>query len=327
MAEAPTADTPIAEAPTAPDDTPQVVQLDPVAETMVPAAEVALNGSGAPADDAPYLGFEQEDAAVIDAQPVPVVEESPAPQPDPARAPEQTAPVVRAQPPAEAAAPAPQPAAPVAEPQPTVVAQPEPIATSQPPAAAAPPAAAVSPPAAVAPAAAQPPAAAIVGLPSTAPVSEPLHPIAPVVEPEPEPEPDPSTVLAGSQADIAFSITELAEAASLEVNDLRELQKFGIIEAINDDQVPQFDADALMVARAAAAFMSHGLEPRHLKAWRVSAEREAGVLEQLTLPLAKQNSAGASRRALELANDLVSMGSDLRYAMLRRALRKTLKFD
>jgi len=155
-------------------------------------------------------------------------------------------------------------------------------------------------------------------------MSEPLHP--PVL-PEPAPDTEQPAVLAGSQAEIAFSITELAEAANLEVTDLRELQRFGIIEAINDEQVPHFDADALMVARAAAAFMSHGLEPRHLKAWRVAAEREAGVLEQLTLPVAKQNSAGASRRALELANDLVSMGSDLRYAMLRRALRKSLKFD
>lgn len=132
--------------------------------------------------------------------------------------------------------------------------------------------------------------------------------------------------LDSSATDVTFNSTELAEAAGIDIAMVRELQKFGIIEAVAEDP-PTFDADSLMIARAAAAFMAHGLEPRHLKPFRIAAEREAGMLEQLTLPVARQKSAGASRRAVDLANELVSMGSDLRYAMLRRSLRSTLELD
>ena len=56
-----------------------------------------------------------------------------------------------------------------------------------------------------------------------------------------------------------------------------ELQQFGLISArtvVGGTQY--FDATALAVARAAAGFARHGVEARHLRAWRNAADREAG---------------------------------------------------
>lgn len=123
---------------------------------------------------------------------------------------------------------------------------------------------------------------------------------------------------------VSFTVQELADSSGLDIAEVRELQKYGILDPFTEDPAPLFDDDALVIARAASAFMGHGVEPRHLKAWKIAAEREAGILEQLTLPLVRQGSASARTKSIELASELVELGGDLRYAMLRRSLRSTL---
>lgn len=127
-------------------------------------------------------------------------------------------------------------------------------------------------------------------------------------------------------SEIEFTVDELANAASLEISQIRDLHKFGLIEPVRQDP-PIFDGDSLVIAKAAAGFMGHGLEARHLKAWRVAAEREAGTLEQLALPLARAGNSAATGKAVEMANDLVVLGADLREAMLRRYLRASFGLD
>ena len=60
------------------------------------------------------------------------------------------------------------------------------------------------------------------------------------------------------------------------------------------------------VDRITATMLDHGVEVRHLRMYKIAAEREAGVLEQLIMPLLKQRNpdararAGAEGRAAEL---------------------------
>ena len=57
-----------------------------------------------------------------------------------------------------------------------------------------------------------------------------------------------------------------------------------------------FDGDALVVARLAAAFLQHGVEARHLRMFKVAAEREALVYEQLVAPIARLRDPDARAR-------------------------------
>ena len=56
-----------------------------------------------------------------------------------------------------------------------------------------------------------------------------------------------------------------------------------------------YDGEALVVAQKSAAFLARGLEPRHLRMFKLAAEREAGFLEQVVMPLMKQRNPGATR--------------------------------
>lgn len=83
-----------------------------------------------------------------------------------------------------------------------------------------------------------------------------------------------------------------------------------------------YDADALTVARAVAGLSRYGLEPRHLRAFRSAADREAGLFAQLVAPLARQQDPVARARAGETVRELIGLSQQLHGALLRAALRE-----
>ena len=65
-----------------------------------------------------------------------------------------------------------------------------------------------------------------------------------------------------------------------------------------------YDGDALVVAQKASGFIARGIEPRHLRMFKVAAEREAGFLEQVVMPMLKQRNPDARQEALEILAEL-----------------------
>ena len=130
--------------------------------------------------------------------------------------------------------------------------------------------------------------------------------------------------LSAEVTEVNLTAAELQAAAGLTEESLRELEKFGLVvgRAMGDDTY--YDGDALVIARKAASFIDHGIGARHLRMYKVAAEREAGFLEQLAMPLLKQRNPEARRQAVELVEELADHGHDLRAALLRANLRKHL---
>jgi DNA-binding transcriptional MerR regulator len=118
-----------------------------------------------------------------------------------------------------------------------------------------------------------------------------------------------------------YGTTELAAAAGVSV-DLggRRILKKSIVPA-SFGGVDTYDDGALSVVHAAAAFVGRGIEPRHLRSYKLAAEREAGLFEQLALPLLRQRNPQSRRQAAELVSELSSHGESLRRALLRQAMR------
>jgi hypothetical protein len=83
-----------------------------------------------------------------------------------------------------------------------------------------------------------------------------------------------------------------------------------------------YDGDAMVVARTAAGFVRFGIEARHLRMYKVAAEREAGFMEQVVMPLLKQRNPTARKQAAENLAELARLGEQLRSALLRTALHE-----
>ena len=114
---------------------------------------------------------------------------------------------------------------------------------------------------------------------------------------------------------------ELASACDLHERVIGELERYGLIAGRPMGRDTLYDEDALVVARLAASFMRFGVEARHLRMYKVSAEREASFFEQVVLPLVKQRNPDARRQAVTNLGELTSLGESLRAAMLRQALK------
>lgn len=125
----------------------------------------------------------------------------------------------------------------------------------------------------------------------------------------------------GRREETALTRSELAELSGLEAASIDELERFGLITATPLGDAAYFDEDSLVVTRLAAGFARYGIEPRHLRMYKVSAEREAGLFEQLIMPLLKQRRAAARDEAVEMLEDLAELADDLRAVMVRNALR------
>ena len=123
---------------------------------------------------------------------------------------------------------------------------------------------------------------------------------------------------------VKLSAEELAAASELDVTLVRELQAYGLLVSSLVGGVEYFDEEALAVASVAAHFTRFGIEPRHLRLYKNAAEREAGFVEQVVLPLVRQRNPEARARAHDTADELTRLGQQLRASLLRSALANLL---
>jgi DNA-binding transcriptional MerR regulator len=125
---------------------------------------------------------------------------------------------------------------------------------------------------------------------------------------------------AGADA-VSLTLDELAEASGLTLRDIRDLERFGLIEPRDGSDGTHYDGDALIVARTAAGFLQHGIEARHMRSYKVAVDREAGLFEQIVSPLLKQRNPEARIRATRTVSELIRLGEVMRGVLLRRELR------
>jgi DNA-binding transcriptional MerR regulator len=130
----------------------------------------------------------------------------------------------------------------------------------------------------------------------------------------------PVSTMAGND----MTIEELASATGMSVGDIQQLVSFGLVTGRLVGGIAYYDEDALAITRTAAGFARFGVEARHLRLHKHAAEREAGFIEQIVLPLLKQRNPEARQRAQDNVAELSRLGQALRSILLRNALRDQL---
>lgn len=109
----------------------------------------------------------------------------------------------------------------------------------------------------------------------------------------------------------AVSPAEMCERAGISRATFDELERFGLITA--------HDAEALTVCTLVASLQEFGIEPRHLRAFRVAADREIGLVQQAMAPHGGITAAaGAAER--EMAGRLAALLTDLHVTLVRAGL-------
>ena len=133
--------------------------------------------------------------------------------------------------------------------------------------------------------------------------------------------PRPSAPASLPVGSVSLTAEELAQHSGLAMRDLRDLERYGLIESFAVGDSAYYDADALVIAQTAAGFLQHGIEARHIRSYKVAVDREAGLFEQIVLPLLKQRNPEARQRARDTIAELVRLGHQMRGVLLSRELR------
>lgn len=110
---------------------------------------------------------------------------------------------------------------------------------------------------------------------------------------------------------------ELVASAGIDDALLASLETFGLV-SVGDQGF--YDADDLEIARTAGELAGFGIEPRHLRAFRTAADREVGLVEQVTTPLRHHRGAGASAKAEEVAREISALCVRLHATLVRSGL-------
>ncbi|WP_328745498.1 MerR family transcriptional regulator [Streptomyces sp. NBC_00285] len=130
---------------------------------------------------------------------------------------------------------------------------------------------------------------------------------------------DGETVLEVSEGPTAARIgrAELLAAAEIGESELAEWESYGLITALPDGA---YDAEVVTVAALVAELGRFGIEPRHLRAMKAAAEREAGLVEQVVAPLKRHRNPQTRAHAEARAKELAGLTVKLHAALVQTAL-------
>ncbi len=118
---------------------------------------------------------------------------------------------------------------------------------------------------------------------------------------------------------LRLSRRELVKIAEISEELLEQLEQYGLITA--RPGTGHFDTDALVVAQTARELADFGFEPRHLRAFKTSADREVGLVEQVVAPHKRGKDAAAKARAEETVSEIAALSVRLHATLVKIGLR------
>ncbi|MYS23238.1 MerR family regulatory protein [Streptomyces sp. DvalAA-14] len=115
---------------------------------------------------------------------------------------------------------------------------------------------------------------------------------------------------------------ELLAATGAADAELEQWESYGLVEAGRDGG---YDAETATIGRLIADLGRFGLEPRHLRAVKAAADRQAGLVEQVVAPLRRHRNPQTRLHAEATARELAALSVRLHAAMVESALRVRLR--
>ncbi len=111
--------------------------------------------------------------------------------------------------------------------------------------------------------------------------------------------------------------SEVAQDAGVDRAQVDELIAAGLLRPGEDGRV---DPSAHEVVVLAGVLQGHGVDARHLRAFRAAAERQADLVDQIVAPRRAQSDPSARNRAAALAAELGEVCGQLHAALVRSAV-------
>ncbi|MFI0352068.1 MerR family transcriptional regulator [Actinomadura sp. 9N407] len=126
--------------------------------------------------------------------------------------------------------------------------------------------------------------------------------------------------IGGEAAAVRLTRTQLIDGAGIDEEMLARLEEYGLVRRIGG----HYGAEALTVARTAAALGAFGFEVRHLRSLKAAADRQVGLIDQVVAPQLRRRDPGAHEQAAETAREIAALAIRLHTALVSTGLRESL---
>ncbi|WP_309059468.1 MerR family transcriptional regulator [Streptomyces sp.] len=110
---------------------------------------------------------------------------------------------------------------------------------------------------------------------------------------------------------------QLLAAAGIDERELAEWESYGLLTPVEEGV---YDAEAVTVAELITELGRFGIEPRHLRAMKAAADREAGLVDQLVAPLRRHRNPQTRAHAEARTKELAGLTVKLHAALVQTAL-------
>ena len=122
--------------------------------------------------------------------------------------------------------------------------------------------------------------------------------------------------------EVELDLAGLCGRAGIDARLARELEEFGLLSPrtqAGEKRYAELDADIALACGRLARF---GIAPRHLRAFRTAADREAGLVEQVVGPALRARNPERRRTGVEDLEALAELARELSQLLSWRALRR-----
>jgi DNA-binding transcriptional MerR regulator len=119
-----------------------------------------------------------------------------------------------------------------------------------------------------------------------------------------------------------LDLGELCKRAAITAELAKELEDFGLLEPRTVDGERRYAEAEADIAAACAKLARYGIAPRHLRAFRTAADREAGLLDALIAPALRSRNPERRKAGMEDLEDLAQLAQELSQRLFWRRLRQ-----
>lgn len=117
------------------------------------------------------------------------------------------------------------------------------------------------------------------------------------------------------------STKEVTKASGLSESEVGQLKTFGLVEPQQTDKGEAFTNSDIRLMSIVKELRKFGIQPRHLKFYESTAEREASLFQQILLPYTKKQSKEAEKRLNIALAELIKQFQELKSLLLKKSLR------
>ena len=125
-----------------------------------------------------------------------------------------------------------------------------------------------------------------------------------------------------SEPEPLLEAAQLAERAGMRLEQVRELEEFGLLMPVTDGGQKRYPESDVDVAHLCSRLAEFGVGPRHLRTLRTSADRTAGLIEAVTAPALRARSPERRKAGIEDLRALGELAQELSNLLLWRQLRR-----